>query len=58
MTDPITDSADSPRTDVNLVDGRPGDDAPDLGATDTGDPTLTTDDEAQADDREIQPGNS
>ncbi|WP_157519647.1 hypothetical protein [Modestobacter sp. Leaf380] len=58
MTDPITDPADSPRNDDNLVDGRPGDDAPDLGATDTGDPTLTTDDEAQADDREIQPGNS
>ena len=57
MTDPITDPADSPSED-NLVDGRPGDDAPDHGAQDTGDPTLTTDDAGQRDDDVVEPGNS
>lgn len=58
MTDPTTDPADSPRNDANLVDGRPGDDAPDHGAADTGDLTLTTDAEAQDEDHVAEPGNS
>lgn len=58
MTDPLTDPADSPTSDANLVDGRPGEDVPDGGAADTGDPTLTTDDAAQDDEGVVQPGNS
>ncbi|MCW2584232.1 MAG: hypothetical protein JWQ53_3022 [Klenkia sp.] len=55
MTDPTTDPADSPSNPANLVDGRPGDDAPDQGAQDT---TLTTDDDAQDDDAVAEPENS
>ncbi|SCX45126.1 hypothetical protein SAMN03159343_1531 [Klenkia marina] len=54
MTDPITNPADSP-SDENLVDGRPGDTAPDRGADDT---TLTTDDQAQRDADVVEPDNS
>jgi hypothetical protein len=54
MTNPITNPADSP-SDDNLVDGRPGDTAPDRGAADT---ALTTDDEAQRSDDVADPENS
>lgn len=57
-TDPTTDPADSPQNPGNLVDGRPGDDAPDRGATDTGDPALTTDASAQDAEHPARPDNT
>lgn len=59
MSDPTgyrdsPDTTDGPSED-NLVDGTPGNDRADTGERDT---TLTTDDDAQQDDRIERPGNT